>query len=419
MINFRLAREIYGLTPWMMDIHSIPVMTSILKDVKNGVRFEVQEQKLNSIYFYDIKSQVKIIEREYQLNTREDFEGIALINLDGPITLSGGASTVGMEEISESMSRMALDSRVKAFLFITNSGGGASSAVELMVDTINEIKQTKPVYALIKKGGMAASACYGIISACTKIYSESGMNVVGSLGTMIQFEGKAANSKDKDGTLNVRLYATKSTKKNELFEEALNNENYELIINDLLDPINENFLEMIQTNRPQIDSKTFDDGRTYFSKDVVGSFIDGIASFNEVVNEIINSKEFKENKSEFSTNINNEQMTKAEFKAANPQAYAEIVAEGVAQEFDRTGAWMAHVNTDSEAVATGIESGKPISQKERENFFVKQNSKKTLTSIKNESNEDVEIDESLTNPDAIAKAKLDAEAKKAFDFKLD
>ena len=355
MINFSLAKEIYGLTPWMMDVHSIPVMTGILQDIKNGVRFDSEAVKLNSTYVYDFKNNIKIVEREYQLNTREDFEGIALINLNGPITKSGGASTVGMEELSATMKRMSLDNRIKAFLIMTDSGGGSSSAVEMMIDTINEVKKTKEVYSLITKGGVAASAAYGIISATSKIYSESEMNVVGSIGTMIQFEGKEANSKDKDGVKSIRLYATKSTKKNEGFEQALNEDNYKIIINEMLDPINENFINMISSNRPQIKSTVFDDGKTYFAKDVIGTFVDGIKSFSEVIDIISDLKTFQP-KPEFktSTNINNKKMTKAEFKTAHPDAYNEIVAEGIAQEQDRAGAWMAHVHTDAKAVAEGI-----------------------------------------------------------------
>ena len=311
MINFSLAKEIYGVTPWMMDIHSIPVMTSILRDIKNGVRFDSEVSKLNSTYVYDIKNNVRIIEKEYQLNTLEDFEGIGIINLNGPITKSGGASTVGMEELSAKMQKMSSDNRIKGFIILTDSGGGSSSAVEMMIDTINEVKKTKPVYSLVTKGGTAASAAYGIISASTKIYSESEMNIVGSIGTMIQFEGKEANSTDKDGVKYIRLYATKSTKKNEGFEQALNEDNYKIIINELLDPINENFINKIAENRPNIKATTFDDGKTYFSKDVVGTFIDGIASFSEVVQMLTNSNEFGSKKNEFNTNINNKKMTKA------------------------------------------------------------------------------------------------------------
>lgn len=420
MINFNLAREIYGITPWMMDAHSIPVMTSVLKDVKNGVKFEIPETKLNSTFIYDLKSQTRIIEKEYSLNTNEDFEGIALIKLDGAITKSGGESTVGMDQISEMMYRMSNDSRIKSFLILTDSGGGSSSAVEIMVDTINEVKKEKPVYALITKGGMACSAAYGIISACTKIYSESEMNIVGSIGTMIQFEGKAANSKDPDGTKNIRLYATKSTKKNEGFEEALNNDNYSLLISEMLDPINQNFIDMIFANRPKIDSKAFDDGRTYFSKDVVGSFIDGVASFSEVIDIIVNSKNFNQTPKpkEFNTNINNKQMTKAELLSAHPEVYNEIYAEGVAQAYDTVGAWMAHVETDPSAVVEGIKSQKKISETQREELLVKQNSKLKIKSMVEDSADDLNPDESLTSIEKITNEKKAAEVEAAFKFEL-
>lgn len=421
MINFSLAKEIYGLTPWMMDLHSLPAMSSILQDIKRGVKFEQVETKLNSILFYDFKNDVKLIERDYQLNNNLDFEAIAIVNLNGPITLSGGMSSEGMEQISAKMLRMNQDDRVKAFLFLGNSGGGSSSAVEVMSDTINEIKKTKPVYMLVTKGGMLGSAAYGIGSATDKIYSESGMNIVGSIGTMIQFEGKEANSTDPDGTKNIRLYATKSVKKNAGFEEALNNDNYKVLTDSLLDPINENFIEMIQTNRPAIKSTIFDDGEVHFSKDVVGSFIDGIASFSEVIDIIKADAKFSNNnKPEFNTNsnINNVNMTKAEFKTANPTAYAEIVAEGIASEKDRVGAWMAHADTDIVAVKAGVEGTEVLSQTQREKFFVKQNSGKKVATLVSESADDVTTDESLTDVTKIANKEKDAELKGAFGFKL-
>lgn len=418
MINFGLAKEIYGLTPWMMDIHSVPIMTSILSDIKNGVVFDTDHVKLNTPYVYDIKSETRLIQRDYQLNNNDNFEAIGLINLNGPITKSGGSSTIGMEQLSSMMYSMSKDERIKSFLILADSGGGSSSAVQLMVDTINEIKQTKPVYSLITKGSVAASACYGIISASTKIYSEDGMNVVGSIGTMLQFEGKKANTESKDGVINVRLYATKSIKKNGGFEKALNEGNFDVLIDSMLDPINENFISMISSNRPAIKGMNFDDGDVHFSKDVIGTFIDGIASFKEVVNELTNATPTTPKKKEFNTNLNNKKMTKAEFKTANPDAYNEIVAEGIAQRTDQVGAWLAHVNTDAEAVVKGIGSGENITQSQRESFFVKQNSKIKVEALKKESADDLVTDESLTDLEKIANKEKKALIENAFGFDL-
>ena len=71
-------------------------------------------------------------------------------------------SSLGMKQLSDFMLKINNDARVKAFIIYANSGGGASGAVQVMSDTINKIKVTKPVYGCIQKGGMAASACFGI-----------------------------------------------------------------------------------------------------------------------------------------------------------------------------------------------------------------------------------------------------------------
>jgi ClpP class serine protease len=414
MINFNLAKEIYGLTPWMMDIHSIPVMTSILKDVKNGVRFEKPEIKLNTPYIIDVTSkETRLVSRPWQLRSEETFDAVGVIKIDGPITKSGGESTMGMTQISNIMLSLSRDSRVKSFVLLTDSGGGSSVAVKIMVDTINEVKQSKPVIGLITKGGMASSAAYGIISACDEIYCEDEMSIVGSVGTMIQFEGREANSKDKNGIKHIRLYATKSTKKNEGFEEALNNDNYKILVN--------NFIGMVSANRPKINSADFDDGRTYFAKEVIGTYIDGIKSFEEVASLSLsyNKKDGKKTKkSESNININNKNMTKAEFKTANPTAYNEIVAEGIAHRTDQVGAWMAHNETDPKAVREGIESGENITATQREEVFVKANSKKVVSEIIEESAEGIETPESLSGAEKLKQEAKAKEVKEAFGFEL-
>ncbi len=257
-MNFSLAREIYGLNGWCVDSQSLPSLMSILKNIQSGVALEIPETKYNAVYCYDIKSkETRLISDTWELRNDNDFDGIGVINLNGVITKGGGASSYGTKDISRMMLRMSNDNRIKGFVLRVDSGGGASNAVGLLSDTINEVKKTKPVYTLVEKGGYMASAAYGIGSAGNKIFAEDGMSVIGSVGTMIAFEGKKANTTDKNGVKNIVLYATKSTEKNKAFEEALNNDDYSLIINEILDPVNENFINTILQNRPQLKGTDF------------------------------------------------------------------------------------------------------------------------------------------------------------------
>lgn len=368
-MNFGLAKEIYGLNAWCIDPISFHSLSAILKNIQNGVSLDVPEIKYNSISVFDLKSETRLIQREWQLDNSADFEGIGIVNLDGVITKNGGASSYGMNQLSQSMLSMAKDSRIKAFIIPTDSGGGSSAAVEIMVDTINEVKKTKPVYALVTKGGMAGSAAYGIISAATKIYSESEENIVGSVGTMIQFSAKPHGNVDQDGEKTIVLYATKSTMKNKAFEEAVNNDNYSLLINDLLDPINENFIAQTLSNRPQLEGTKFDNGHTVFAKDAIGTFIDGIASFDQVVEMVLSDA--KEMSTNSNININpNSKMTKEELKQSNPDVYASIATEGAEAQQEIVNSWLPFFEADSKAVLEGIKSGKPLLESQKNVFLV-------------------------------------------------
>ena len=415
-MNFTLAKEIYG-TPWCVDSVSVLHLSSILKNIQNGLILEAPDKKLNSVSLYQVKGETRLLNDTYDLNNKDSFEGIGIINLNGPITKNGGMSSNGTVEMSNMMLQMAKDNRVKGFLINTDSGGGSSAAVQVMVDAINQVKATKPVFALIDKGGMAGSAAYGIISACTAIYSQDGMNIVGSVGTMIQFSGKPHGNVDQDGEKTVVLYATKSTAKNKAFEEAINNDNYEMLVNELLDPINENFINTVGLNRPQLQGTKFDDGHTVFSKDAVGTFIDGIASFDEVVNMILSPSSGVVNEKKPNINSNSNKMTKQEFKQEHPNVYAEILNEGMAKEKDRVESWMAYSQADPEAVKAGIESGAEITNGQAHKFQAKLASMSMLNDLKADSAVDLATAETPTvAPTGGISPEKAAEIKAAFDF---
>lgn len=415
--DYKLAKEIYGV-PWSVDKMSFMSLSSILRNLQNGVALDIPEVKLNSISLLEISNETRIIKNTWNLNNTDSFEGIGVINLNGPITKNGGASSYGTKDLSKSMLQMSRDSRMKGFIIVTDSGGGSSAAVTLMQDAINEVKQTMPVYSVIEKGGMAGSACYGIISACTGIYSEDGMNIVGSAGTMIQFSGKPNGTVDQDGEKHIVLYATKSTEKNKDFEQAIEKDNYKLIVDNLLDPVNENFLQSIIVNRPILAGSKYDDGHTVFSKDAVGTFIDGIASFDEVVSMILSGTPKLESNSN-NNNSKSNKMTKAELKQNHPELYSEVVAEGVSNEQGRVASWMAYNEADPKAVAEGISSGKEITAAQSHGFLVAIAQKGRVTALQSDNAAPIVSKETQTEP-VVEKtaAELELEAASNFELKI-
>ena len=382
--NYSLAREIYT-QGWLVDNMSYSALTSLLKSIKNGTNI-ASDEKFNSV---STLSDFKLIKSLEQLNSSESFEGIGLININGVIISDSTSSTKGMREISAEAIQMAKDNRIKSFILYANSGGGASGAVEIMTDAISYIQNDlgKKVIAYVPQAGCAYSAMYGIISACSKIISGHEMNGFGSVGTMIEFEGRAHESLDADNNKMVRLYATKSVMKNKSFEDAINSDNYEMIVSEMLDPINERFINLVQTNRPQLKETNFDDGRIVFAKDAVGTYIDEIKSFSEVVSEL-------QQKTTSTLINNNNKMTVSELQQNHPDTYNAIFNAGVKSEADRVGAWMAHLKTDLEIVSNGIKSNEPISSAIREELLVKANEQRHLENLQEDSPKNVVVPES-------------------------
>jgi len=305
---------------------------------------------------------------------------------------------------------MAKDKRVKGFIFDMDSGGGSTAAVEIMVDTINEVKEMgKPVYVLISKGGTLASAAYGIASAADGIYYQSDMSMVGSLGTMLQTEGRAANS-EKDGVKYIRLYATKSVFKNKPIEEALNNDNYTLLVNELLDPVNERFISTLQANRPKLTNEQLN-GNAIFAKDDSRIYLDGKSTMEDLFQKIITNN----NITNTNTNFNSKTMTKQELKQTHPELFSEVLGMGVTAESERVQSWLAHSETDSKAVMEGIESGLEITNSQREKLLVKSSKIKTVEQMQAESAKDFQTGESTLDAGLSAEQK---ELNEAFNFKL-
>lgn len=168
----------------------------------------------------------------------------------------------------------------------------------------------------------------------------------------------------------------------------------------------------------------YDNGHTVYSKDAVGTFIDGIASHDEVISMILSGNKNTDSNKNSNNNPNSStKMNKAEIKSAHPEAYAEILAEGVSSEKERVASWMAYNDADSKAVAAGIASGLPISQAQSHTFLValakKGNVDSKVAELISDSSNPVTTKETETEEKTVsADEAAEAELKAAFDFKV-
>jgi ClpP class serine protease len=310
--------------------------------------------------------------------------GIGVNSYTTPIK-SGGASSYGMKDVSANLFKADADPDVIGHLFVFDSPGGSVLGMDYMTGTIDQLK--KPKVGIVERAAVAASAAYGILAAMDYIIAESGDSEVGSIGTISGVVGHASGSTDADGAKHFIVYATKAVDKNKAEEMALNEDDTSLL-KAQADKANDKLHAFVKSKRANIREDQLT-GKMYPASEVLGTLVDAIGSKQDAISKIIELSGKKTN-----NNKNNQSaMTATELLAQHPAVHAEIfgagqaagLKAGIAAEKDRTGAWMAHLGTDPEAVKKGIDGGGEITATAREEFLVKASAKTKLDALKADS----------------------------------
>jgi ClpP class serine protease len=372
-MNYKLLKEIYG-TPWFVDAETMQGLSAALNYAREGGVYD--SEKHNQFGVYQVKSAVKITEKDWKLDSlSSDDQNISLIKLDGPITKNGGDSHYGTTELAQKLLNFDASEKIIGHIIQIESGGGSSNAVDEMKDAI--LQANKPV--VIFCDGVMASAALYIGSFGDYIISHRDTDRIGSIGALIELQSFKKIDEDKTtGERYVRIYADQSTEKNSEFEAAINDLNFKPIIENILNPSAEKFINDMKVNRPNIKEEQLT-GKLFKASEVVGTLIDQIGTFKDAVNKVIELSTFN-----LITNKTNNKMTKEELKQQHPDVYASIMNEGAIQEKDRVQAWLAFSEIDMNAVQEGIEKGENVTQKTMAEMGVKQTSKLNLKVIESE-----------------------------------
>lgn len=387
-MDLRLAKEIYG-NVWMIDPITFIQYNKILEYYQNGGKIEEPELKNNAFGYLTKDSAYTADEIKYEM--REIPENtIAIYNFDSVITKNGGMSHYGTKQIASQFEEMENNPNIIGHIFYMESGGGSSNAIKYIRDFSAKDKRTKPLVTFAED--IMASAAMYIASDSDYIIANSKEALIGSIGTMIEFEGHKTMTEDGSGLRHLRVYASQSVNKNAEFEQAINEFNVELIRKKILDPHAAEFIADMEQNRPNItaEQKT---GAIYRAEDVVGTLIDEIGDFQKAIDKVeelagIQSININNPMRENSNHKKEDHMDLSTLKAEHPGLYNEVlesgIAKGVQQERDRAEAWAVFNEVNPEKVKAGIESGKSLSQKDIAELSLQMANKNTIKEIKSE-----------------------------------
>jgi ClpP class serine protease len=397
-MNTALALEIYrGI--WMVESSSADSLKNILRDARAGAVYDPKE-RLNTFGFLNISAGPSAKESGNSGSSTK--KKIAVTNINGVITKSGGPSSAGMEEIGYDMVAADNDPEVLGHYIKVDSPGGSAVGMKYMQKTMQGL--TKPKVTIVTRQGMAASGGWGILSEGDYVMAESEDCEIGCHGVMWSVSGVPNGQKDAMGEVNFTVISATSPNKNKATESAINNNDTSLMQAEV-NKLHLDFQASTLRARPNV-TKAQMEGDMFPASELVGTMIDAIGTEQQAITKLIelsNAQKVTINK--------NKTMTAAELLAQHPAVHAEILAAGVSAEKDRVDTWMVYHDIDPEAVAKGIESGKAVSGKEQATFLVKAAQGNSLNAIKRDSAGNIVPAEAATNLETPKTAKELADEK--------
>lgn len=169
----------------------------------------------------------------------------AILGITGPLVnhlslMEYFAGYNSYEWIMEDLKNAINDETVANIVLDFDSPGGSSSEMFEMAAYIRKMGAKKPIYGWV--GSMAASAAYGLASACKQIYANPAAEI-GSVGTMIVASHQ--EEPDGDGVKYIQIVASDSPMKN---ADPTTPEGMQSYL-DRINSINGQFIEMLAANR--------------------------------------------------------------------------------------------------------------------------------------------------------------------------
>jgi len=286
---------------------------------ENGLRFRTEEQqqgKMIDKVFRASMQKTAFAPVDLWTSEADNFTGFdgaetVIIQLEGALMKNDYCGWAGTAKLLQFFQKAEETQSVKQIILLADSPGGTVDGTQPFADAVaNSQKKTIAVIS-----GMACSACYWIISGCDEIYCSSTTDIIGSIGTMVQWYDRTQQL-ENNGVVLRSFYATKSKDKNRAFREANQGEG-KLLVKTMLDPLNNEFVSSVEKNREgKINPDVVLTGHTYVGKDAVqNGLIDGIKSLDQVLKQLSNK------------NKNQSQFNMKEFKHVLAAAQVDSVYE--------------------------------------------------------------------------------------------
>jgi protease-4 len=256
---------------------------------------------------------------------------IALINISGAVMKYDFCGAPGTQSIMAAINEVNQNPNFDAIVLQIDSPGGSADGTPQLASAIKNSSKPVVVYC----NGMMASAAMWFGSAAAYRIASSSIDMIGSIGTMVSWKDMSAVQKSM-GVKIHEVYATASTDKNGEFRAAnADTPDYQPLIDNILDPTNEQFIAAVKSNIKNVNEQVFTGGIYLADKAKEMGLIDQIGTLNDAVNKAIQ--------------LSNKKIVN---KMEQNQRFANVLAASGAESFEmlNEGIWL------TEAQLEGIEN---------------------------------------------------------------
>lgn len=280
-MRLSVVKEIYGV-PWQIEATTLQQFFPLAMGAISGAEFaEEPEPAINRPYAYSLQSGRSAVYAAGQ--SKEENSLVHVLPVRGIMLKHDMAcGPVGTRTLAQRLMAADGDPAVVGHILVFETGGGTSSSVPELADAISGCQ--KPAIAWVD--GMMCSAGQFAGSYCREIIASRSTDLVGSIGTMIVYEGrKSLSEENSDKVVHLRIYADDASEKNQEFETAINGLDVALVKERILNPHNQEFTAQMQRLRPGITSEHLT-GRTFRADQALGALVDHIGGFDFAIERI-------------------------------------------------------------------------------------------------------------------------------------
>ncbi|HBC3893854.1 TPA: S49 family peptidase [Vibrio parahaemolyticus] len=226
------------------------------------------------------------------INKIEALPNTKVLNVEGACTyrmnpyqmLCGGCSYQALVSQMESYAANG----VKTVVMLADSGGGEAYGCFQTANTIKRIAKDNGIKLIGYCDGMAASACYALLSACESIYTHP-MGNLGSIGVVVQLTD---TSKALDMAGIKRIFVTAGESKISVDESGHFKEEFLQDLQLSVDELYTDFINHVVSNRPVSAKQVRDTQAKVFSasKSVDMGLADGIKTPEQFIQFLMGSE---------------------------------------------------------------------------------------------------------------------------------